>query len=153
MTSFFTGYYNIYRFTLHIKIIHIAVRQYALYALIYISYFGFSRTILEIPKVICFLTVLFWSLLLVKFLMYWALKRYRLKGGNRRKTVILGNNEATKTLETFFLKKTIYGYNYLGYFTNTASTDKLGGFDDFFQYIKEKSNFSKKKQQKIIFRE
>jgi len=139
ITSFFTGYYNIYRFTSPIKIMHIAIRQYVLYSLIYISYFGFSKTILEIPKVFCFLTLLFSSLLLVKFLMYWALKKYRLNGGNRRKTVILGNNKATKTLETFFLKKPIYGYNYLGYFTNTDSTEKLGGFDDFFQYIKEKN--------------
>jgi len=139
ITSFFTGYYNIYRFTSPIKIMHIALRQYVLYSLIYISYFGFSKTILEIPKVFCFLTLLFSSLLLVKFLMYWALKKYRLNGGNRRKTVILGNNKATKTLETFFLKKPIYGYNYLGYFTNTDSTEKLGGFDDFFQYIKEKN--------------
>ncbi|NQY30875.1 MAG: exopolysaccharide biosynthesis polyprenyl glycosylphosphotransferase, partial [Flavobacteriaceae bacterium] len=131
-----------YRFTLPIKIIHIAVRQYALYALIYISYFGFSQTILEIPKVICFLTVLFWSLLLVKFIMYWALKKYRLKGGNGRKTVILGNNQATRALETFFLKKPIYGYNYLGYFTNkevyTEANEKLGSFEDSFKYIKER---------------
>jgi len=138
ITSFFTGYYNIYRFTKPIKIMHIALRQYALYSLIYISYFGFSQTILEVPKVICFLTVLFWGLLLVKFLMYWGLKKYRLKGGNRRKTVILGNNQATKALETFFLKKPIYGYNYLGYFANTEGKEKLGGFKDFFIYIKEK---------------
>ena len=71
--------------------------------------------------------------------MYWALKKYRLRGGNGRKTVILGFNDATKTLETFFLKKPIYGYDYLGYFTNSESTEKLGGFDDFFQYIKEKN--------------
>lgn len=139
ITSFFTGYYNIYRFTSPIKIMHIAIRQYALYSLIYVSYFGFSQTILEVPKVIGVLTVLFWSLLLVKFLMYWALKKYRLKGGNGRKTVILGNNQATKALETFFLKKPIFGYNYLGYFTNTKSDEKLGGFEDFFAYIKDKN--------------
>lgn len=139
ITSFFTGYYNVYRFTSPIKIISIAIRQYVLYSLVYFSYFGFSQTILSINKVVSFLTLLFSGLLLVKFLMYWALKRYRLKGGNRRKTVILGDNKATKTLETFFLKKPIYGYNYLGYFTNTESADKLGGFDDFFHFIKEKN--------------
>jgi len=138
ITSFFTNYYNIYRFTSPIKIVSIAIRQYSLYSLVYFSYFGFSQTILIITNVIYFLTLLFSGLLLVKFLMYWGLKRYRLKGGNRRKTVILGNNEATKTLETFFLKKPIYGYNYLGYFTNTASTEKLGGFEELFQYLKEK---------------
>jgi len=138
ITSFFTGYYNIYRFTSPIKIMHIALRQYALYTLIYISYFSFSQTILEIPKVICLLTVLFSCFLLIKFLMYWALKKYRLKGGNGRKTVILGNNQATKTLETFFLKKPIFGYNYLGYFTNSKSDAKLGDFKDCFAYIKQR---------------
>ncbi|MGB0897356.1 MAG: exopolysaccharide biosynthesis polyprenyl glycosylphosphotransferase, partial [Flavobacteriaceae bacterium] len=72
----------------------------------------------------------------VKFLMYWVLKKYRLKGGNRRKTVIIGHNESTKILETFFLNKPIYGYNYLGFFTNRASEEKLGDFNDFFKYIK-----------------
>lgn len=139
ITSFFTNYYNVYRFTSPIKIVSIAIRQYALYSLVYFSYFGFSQTILLISKVFYFLTILFSALLLIKFLMYWALKKYRLRGGNGRKTVILGFNDATKTLETFFLKKPIYGYDYLGYFTNSESTEKLGGFDDFFQYIKEKN--------------
>ena len=135
VSTFFTKYYNVYRFTSTVKVITLAVRQYVLYSLIYFSYFGFSKTILEIHKVIYFLSVLFSCMLLVKFFMYWILKSYRLKGGNRRKTVIIGNNEATKALETFFLKKPIYGYNYLGYFTNKPLTDKLGSFNDFFNFI------------------
>lgn len=135
ISSFFTSYYNVYRFTSPIKIISLAAKQYIVYSLIYFSYFGFSRTILEIDKVVCFLSVLFSGMLLMKFLMYCVLKRYRLKGGNRRKTVIIGHNDATKVLETFFLNKPIYGYNYVGYFTNKPSEGKLGDFNEFFDFI------------------
>lgn len=135
ISSFFTRYYKVYRFTSPIKIISLATKQYIVYSLIYFSYFGFSRTILEIHKVVYFLSVLFSGMLLVKFLMYWVLKRYRLKGGNRRKTVIIGRNNATKVLETFFLNKPIYGYNYVGYFTNKPSTGRLGDFNQFFDFI------------------
>lgn len=135
ISSFFTRYYKVYRFTSPIKIISLAVKQYIIYSLIYFSYFGFSRTILDIKTVIYFLSVLFSCMLFVKFLMYWILKRYRLSGGNRRKTVIIGRNESTKVLETFFLKKPIYGYNYIGYFTNNKSDGKLGDFNEFFDFI------------------
>lgn len=135
ISTFFTRYYKVYRFTSPIKIMSLAARQYIIFSLIYVAYFGFSRTILDVETVIYFLSVLFSCMLLVKFLMYWVLKRYRLKGGNRRKTVIIGHNDATKVLETFFLNKPIYGYNYLGYFTNTISEGKLGSFDDFFTFI------------------
>jgi putative colanic acid biosysnthesis UDP-glucose lipid carrier transferase len=135
VTSFFTGYYNVYRFTKKIKIVQISLRQYLLFSLVYLSYFSFSETILNMSAVIGSFAVLYTSFLLVKFLMYLALKKYRLKGGNGRNTLILGNNDATKALETFFLKKPIYGYNYLGYFTNKESDQKLGGFNDLFDYI------------------
>ena len=135
ISTFFTRYYKVYRFTNPIKIITLATKQYVVYSLIYFSYFGFSQTILEFDQVVYFLSVLFSCMLLVKFLMYWTLKTYRLKGGNRRKTVIIGHNEATKVLETFFLNKPIYGYNYLGFFTNTSSKEKLGNFNEFFNFI------------------
>mgnify|MGYP000126705005 CR=1 FL=1 len=135
ISSFFTRYYKVYRFTSPIKIISLAVKQYIIYSLIYFSYFGFSRTILDIKTVIYFLSVFFFCMLLVKFLMYWFLKKYRLNGGNRRKTIIIGSNESTKVLETFFLNKPIYGYNYIGYFTNNKSEGRLGDFNGFFDFI------------------
>jgi putative colanic acid biosysnthesis UDP-glucose lipid carrier transferase len=138
VTSFFTGYYNVYRFTKAIKIIQISLRQYLLFSLVYLSYFSFSKTILNISNVLGSFLLLYISLLSIKFLMYLALKTYRLKGGNGRNTIILGNNEATKALETFFLKKPIYGYNYLGFFTNTDIDGKLGDFERFFSFIEKK---------------
>ena len=139
ITTFFTGYYNVYRFTNSIKIVQIAIRQFALYSLVYLSYFSFSKIILTFSTAAYSLTLLFLSLLSVKFIVYLALKNYRLKGRNGRYTLILGNNEATRALETFFLKKPIYGYNYLGYFTNKESNSKLGSFKDFFPFIENKN--------------
>ncbi len=135
ITSFFSSYYKIYRFTKTIKIIQIALRQYAVFSLLYFSYFSFTDTALKFSIVLPLLTILFLSFFFVKIIVYLSLKRYRLKGGNGRNTLILGCNDATKNLEDFFLKKPIYGYNYLGYFTNLDCDKKLGDFEDFFEYI------------------
>ena len=137
ISTFFTRYYNIYRFTSLAKIIIIASRQYLIYAFIYFSYFSFGPTTLEVPEVFYYLLTLFFSMLLFKCSMYWALKKYRLKGGNRRNTIIIGNNKSALDLSEFFLKKTIYGYNYLGFFTNQNTDAKLGNFADSFDFIKE----------------
>lgn len=137
LTSFFTGYYNVYRFTKTIKVLSLSFKQYAIVTLIFFSYFGFSNIALKVSLAIGFLTILFSSLLLLKLLVFFALKTYRLKGGNNRITVIIGHNEATKTLEDFFLKKTIYGYNYLGFFTNKEVKDRLGNFEDSFEFLEK----------------
>ena len=137
ISTFFTRYYNIYRFTSLAKIIIIASRQYLIYTFIYFSYFSFGPTTLEIPTVFYYLLALFFAMLFFKCAMYWALKKYRLKGGNRRNTIIIGNNKATQDLAEFFLKKTIYGYNYLGFFTNQPVNDKIGSFSDSFGFIQE----------------
>ena len=159
VSSFFIGYYNIYRFTSPVKIITIAVKQYVVYAFIYFSYFSFGPTTLQIPLVFYYLMGLFLAFLFVKFVMYWTLKSYRLKGGNRRNTIVIGHNKATQDLAVFFLKKFIYGYNYLGFFTNQKTAGKLGDFKDSFTFIKENniddiycsiSEFQKEEIQELI---
>lgn len=139
LSSFFTGYYQVYRFTSFVKIAITASKQYLLYSLVYFSYFSFSETTLQLPEVIYFLLILFFGLLLIKGTVYWGLKTYRLKGGSNRNTIILGDNQATKTLEGFFSRKPIYGYKYLGFFTNKESTNRLGSFNDVFSFL-DKNN-------------
>ncbi len=134
-STFFTNYYKVYRFTSPVKIVNISFRQYVSYAFIYFSYFSFGPTTLQIPEAFYYLIILFLALISVKFLTYWLLKNYRLKGGNRRNTIVIGHNQATQDLASFFLKKSIYGYNYLGYFTNQSTTNKLGDFTACFSYI------------------
>ncbi len=159
VSSFFTQYYNIYRFTNPVKILNIASRQYLLYAFIYFSYFSFGPTTLQLPKSIYYIATLFLILLVMKFLVYNILKKYRLKGGNRRNTIIIGNNKSTQDLANFFLKQSIYGYNYLGFFTDKKTTEKLGTFSDCFSFIEANniddiycsiSEFQKKEVQKLI---
>ncbi|MFD0964591.1 exopolysaccharide biosynthesis polyprenyl glycosylphosphotransferase [Pseudofulvibacter geojedonensis] len=134
-SSFFTSYYQVYRFTSFVKIAITASKQYLLYSLIYFSYFSFGTTTLQLPKVIYFLLILFTVFFLVKILVYWGLKTYRLKGGSNRNTIILGYNQATKTLEEFFSKRPIYGYKYLGFFTNEDIKERIGNFKDVFTFL------------------
>ena len=135
ITAFFARYYNVYRFTKSTKIFALSFRQFVGFTLIFYSYFGFSNISIE-PKVASnFLLFFFSTTLIVKFLMYSALKTYRLRGGNKRSTIIVGRNHSTKALEDFFLKKAIYGYNYLGFFTDKSVDRRIGGFEDCFEFI------------------
>lgn len=135
LSSFFTSYYQVYRFTSYVKIAITASKQYLLYSLVYFSYFSFSKTTLQLPEAIYFLVILFTVLFFIKTLVYWGLKTYRLKGGSNRNTIILGDNKATKALEDFFSKKPIYGYKYLGFFSNKASQNRLGDFKSLFSFL------------------
>lgn len=136
VSAFFTQYYSIFRFTSPIKILEKATKQYLLYALIYFSYFSFGPTTLQIPKAFYYILSLFVLMFLVKFLSYWLLKIFRIKGGNRRNTIVIGSNQASADLINHFFKKPIYGYNYLGFFTDKAVSNKLGAFVDSFEFIK-----------------
>lgn len=137
VSSFFTRYYDVYRFTSLVNIIVNSCKQYLLYSLIYFSYFSFGTTILELPEALYYILGLFACFLLIKLFVYWGLKTYRLRGGNNRNTIIFGYNNATQSLESFFDKKPIYGYRYLGFFTNQDVNSKLGNFSDAFSFLKE----------------
>ncbi len=157
ITSFFTGYYNVYRFTNIIKILSQAFKQYAILTFIFFSYFGVYDTHnIKAIYGIKFLLLLFFSSLLVKIIVFFALKQFRLSGGNKRNTIIIGHNDATKTLENFFLKKPIYGYKYLGFFTNKNEVNKLGDFDDCFHFLNDNGvddiycSISEFKQEEIV---
>lgn len=135
LTSFFTEYYNIYRFTKPIKILSLSLKQYIVFSMVFFSFFAFSSSRLSARYVLEFLLLLFSCTILLKFLVYLALKTYRLKGGNRRNTIIIGHSEATINLKEFFFRKTIYGYRFLGFFTNKENDDKLGDFNECFEFI------------------
>ena len=133
------GYYEIYRFTKSIKVVTLALKQFLFFGLILFAFFGIFSQIYQFPTklTLTFLSCFFIASLSMKLGIYYALKHYRLKGGSRRNTVIIGNNKSTKALEAVFTQNPIYGYRYLGFFTNEEIQvkDKLGNITDAIEYI------------------
>ena len=137
LSTAITGYYEIYRFTGSVKVISLAARQFLFFALILFAFFGLNLSFNPGTTVaLNFIGCFFGGSLLMKLTIYFALKHYRLKGGSHRNTVIIGDNNATKALENIFKKNPIYGYKYLGFFTNNDKKERLGNIAEAIDYIK-----------------
>lgn len=106
------GFYEIYRFTHAASIMSLLGKQGVAFALLVFSFFGFYGG-LDVPSSVIFkyILVVLLCVSLVKFGIYYLLKKYRLHlGGNIRKVVIVGLNQKTDQLRKFFTQNPVYGY-------------------------------------------
>lgn len=105
-------FYEVYRFTRAIKIFSLVVQQAVFFSLIVFSFFGFYASLNRgAIDILIYIGQVIGLISLVKFTIFYFLKRYRVVlGGNYRLTVIIGQNDKTKSLETFFLSNPEYGY-------------------------------------------
>ncbi len=108
-----SSFYEIYRFTHVAKIMSLIGKQSIIFFLIVFSYFGIfieenQNTFVALNYVLLAMT----CITIVKFTIYFLLKKYRLlTGGNYRKVVIIGLNKKTDLLRKFFSDNPEYGYH------------------------------------------
>ncbi|TXK72550.1 undecaprenyl-phosphate glucose phosphotransferase [Mesonia sp. HuA40] len=129
-----TGFYEVYRFTKGFRILSKSLVQIGLFSLIVFSFFGFFED-LSRPRTIIFeyLACLYLSIISVKLLVFYLLKRYRkFLGGNYRTTVILGENKHTQALKKFFTSNPSYGYHCKGLL---AIQEKDSSFEKCLKFI------------------
>lgn len=129
-----TGFYEVYRFTKGFRILSKSLVQIGLFSLIVFSFFGFFED-LSRPRTIIFeyLACLYISIISVKLLVFYLLKRYRkFLGGNYRTTVILGKNKHTQALKKFFTSNPSYGYHCKGLL---AIQEKDNSFEECLKFI------------------
>lgn len=128
-----SNFYAIYRFTHVVKIVSLLLKQGLLYTLIVFAFFGFNNFVQSEPYlVIKYVLVTFLVIAVVKFTIFFLLKRYRLVlGGNNRKTVIIGKNKKTEQLQKFFNDNPEYGYQLKHVFDirNEDKTDIEAAFE------------------------
>lgn len=107
-----SGFYEIYRFTHVANIMSLLGKQGIVFVLIVFSFFGFYNQF-DVPPAVVFKYILLVMscIAIVKFGIYYLLKKYRLHlGGNIRKVVIVGLNQKTDRLRKFFTANPVYGY-------------------------------------------
>lgn len=107
-----SGFYEIYRFTHIAQIMSLIVKQGVVFVLIVFSFFGFyNQFSVSAPIIIKYIVLVLVCVSIIKFGIYYLLKKYRLYlGGNIRKVVILGLNQKTEQLRKFFNGNPVYGY-------------------------------------------
>lgn len=159
--SFYTNFYIVYRYTKIAKIVSLLIVQLGAFFLAYFAYFSLFKEGIAIGNQTITLLYLFNGIILAKLLFIYALKKYRIGGGNYRDVVILGGNQSIESLTNLFNLRNDLGYRFKGYFSdkNNKLERYLGKIENCYEYIIANSvdevfcsisDLSKKEIKKII---
>tara|TARA_R110000868_G_scaffold400645_2_gene675285 strand:+ start:540 stop:1907 length:1368 start_codon:yes stop_codon:yes gene_type:complete len=138
--AFLIGFYDVFRFTAPIKIVSKITTQIVLFLLVVLAFFPVSNTaVFEGKAMTYFITLLSIGVTLFKFLLFYYLKRYRIKtGSNYRTVIIIGCSEEAQQLKTLFETKKEFGYRFLGFFSDKkVVVPNLGKIIDVNNYIEK----------------
>ncbi|MBC7643341.1 MAG: undecaprenyl-phosphate glucose phosphotransferase [Flavobacterium sp.] len=138
--GFFVKFYAIYRFTTPVEILTKIVKQGILFLLVIIAFFPFSKQVIFSGSAIArFMVASFVLILIFKFLLFFYLKKYRIKtGSNFRNIVIIGFTEEATRLKELFETRNDYGYRFFGYFSDKkTSKEILGKIDNIKEFVLE----------------
>lgn len=161
LISFYTDFYIVYRYTKLAKIVSLLILQLGTFFLAYFAYFSLFKEGTTVGNQTVTLLLLFSAIILTKFSFIYALKKYRVGGGNYRDVVIVGGNQSIESLANLFNLRNDLGFRFKGYFSDTDTTKEryLGKIEKSFNYITENnidevfcsiSDLSKKEIKKII---
>jgi putative colanic acid biosynthesis UDP-glucose lipid carrier transferase len=116
--SYYSGYYEVYRFTKEITIFGKLIKQFIFISLITFAYVGYKYKYVTPNEVWNYIISCFVSVGFIKFSIFFLLKKYRLLyGGNIRNVIILGNGKDVEELKLFFTTNPNYGYNLMNVFS------------------------------------
>jgi len=127
--AYFTGFYEVYRFTKPAEILGKLVKQFILFTLVVIAYFSVVREIVNSFKILLYyIGFAFLYITIFKGLLFYYLKKYRIVlGGNYRNAIIIGYSESAKNLQNLFDTRPDYGYRFKGFFSDKIVNDKVIG--------------------------
>jgi len=139
ISAYSIKFYNVYRYTTALNILGLLIKQFLIFFVIVFAFIGFYRGI-DINKItiLKYLLVCISIIGFIKFLTFFALKRYRqYLNGNNRRVLIIGNTKGAQELKTFFTYKKEYGYNLLGVFSSNFSEGTSGNIEDAIAFMSE----------------
>ncbi len=125
VSSFFSGFYKVYRFTKFFRVLSLLVVQFSVFFLGFFTYFSLFREGDVVNNQTVILSTIFIAIAIVKYAFIYALKRYRAQGNNYRKVVVLGGDESAKKMIKLFQNKKDLGYIVEGFFSNKQFKSKL----------------------------
>lgn len=116
--AYYSGYYEVYRFSKSFEILGKVIKQFLFIGLITFAYVGFKYKYVTTDEVLYYLLWCFLVVGFLKFSIFFLLKKYRiLYGGNQRTVVILGHGKSVDELQDFFTNNPDYGYNIQGVYS------------------------------------
>ncbi|MCL9804094.1 undecaprenyl-phosphate glucose phosphotransferase [Flavobacterium amniphilum] len=136
--SYFTEFYEVFRFTKPAEILAKLVKQFTLFTLVVIAYFSVAREIIpSFKQFLIFIGFTFLYITLFKGLLFYYLKKYRIVlGGNYRRVIIIGHTESAINLKKLFITRPDYGYRFFGFFSDKVDDDEVvGKIDDIQDFV------------------
>ncbi|MDB4098361.1 exopolysaccharide biosynthesis polyprenyl glycosylphosphotransferase [Polaribacter sp.] len=136
VTSYFLGFYKVYRYTKFLRLFTLLGRQFLLFILGYFAYFGIFKEGTIVNNQFLILMLIIISISFFKLSWLFLLKKYRSFGNNFRTTIVIGFDDSTKNIIKIFKSKSNLGYKYLGFFSNKLyqNNEYLGNLDAVFEY-------------------
>ena len=129
ITSFFSRFYEVYRFTTPVEILTKIAKQSVIFILLIIAYFPFNKEFVFSGKAIAlYLISLFSVIILIKSLFFYYLKKYRIVTGNNfRNAIIIGYTNEALDLKKIFDERPDYGYRFKGFFSDKKVNENIEG--------------------------
>ena len=138
--SYFSGFYEVYRYTSPIKIATKLMAQGILFLLVVIAFFPFAKqTIFSGQTIAKYLVTAFTFITVFKFMLFYYLKRYRIvTGSNYRTAIIIGYTPQAIRLKEVFETRPDYGYRFHGFFSDKKTNPEIiGKTADIQEFVKE----------------
>ena len=139
LISYYTKFYNVYRYTHILKLLTLLISQFFVFLLAFFAYF----TIFKEGEIISKQSNIVYSLLIIitffKFLSFFLLKFYRKFGKNYRNVVVFGQSKSAQSVANLFNKKEDLGYRFKGFFSDKQNKliDNLGTINDGLEFIEK----------------
>lgn len=139
LISYYTKFYNVYRYTHVTRVITLLVSQFFIFLLAYLSYFSVFKEGEIINNQFYIFSFIFGVITFFKFFIFYLLKKYRSDGKNYRNIVLFGENNSAKKLDNLFHYKNDLGYRFYGFFSDKIHKSKyyLGLIKYGFKYIED----------------
>ena len=139
LISYYTKFYNVYRYTHVTRVITLLISQFFIFLLAYLSYFSVFKEGEIINNQFYIFSFIFVFITFFKFFIFYLLKKYRSDGKNYRNIVLFGENNSAKKLDNLFHHKNDLGYRFYGFFSDKIHKSKyyLGLIKHGFKYIED----------------
>ncbi len=142
VSSLFSGFYKVFRHTEIFRVLSLLAIQFSIFFLGFFTYFSLFREGNVVNNQTVILTTIFLGITVVKYSFIYALKKYRAKGNNFRKVIVLGSDETAKKIIKLFKEKKEFGYQVSGFFTDKKTSNKKlfkGSIEQSYAFILEEN--------------
>ena len=135
--SYHLNFNNLRRYNKNVDVLSRLFIQFLIFTFVYFAYYSLTNKRINSVEHIKVLTYVFIAITIFRTLYLYALKKYRIEGGNFRNIVFVGTNKSVQKITNFLEEHTELGYRIIGCFSDKNQENKnyLGNIESSFKYV------------------